>query len=72
MMWPSNSEIQDEQSILDYINHNINKVDYITPEINEFFNKNTINISNPDYKKYEFITNEEVKEIEEFEKNSII
>ena len=34
--------------------------------------KNTINISNPDYKKYEFITNEEVKEIEEFEKNSII
>ncbi len=72
MMWPSNTEIQDEQCLLDYYNENIAKVDYITPEINEFFNKNTINISNPDYKKYEFITNEEVKEIEEFEKNSII
>ena len=72
MMWPSNTEIQEEQCLLDYYHENIAKVDYITPEINEFFNKNTINISNPDYKKYEFITNEEVKEIEEFEKNSII
>ena len=72
MIWPSNSEIQDEQYLHDYYLENIVKIDYITPEINEFFNKNTINISNPDYKKYEFITNEEVKEIEEFEKNSII
>ena len=65
MLWPSNGEIQNEQTLMDYYSLNISNVNYITKNIIEFFN-------NPHYKRYEFITSEDVKEIEEFEKNAII
>ena len=65
MLWPSNGEIQNEQTLMDYYSLNISNVNYITKNIIEFFN-------NPPYKRYEFITSEDVKEIEEFEKNAII
>jgi hypothetical protein len=65
MLWPSNGEIQNEQTLMDYYSLKISNVNYITKNIIEFFN-------NPHYKKYEFITSEDVKEIEEFEKNAIL
>ena len=71
LLWPSNVEIQDEQTLIDYANCNINNVNYITKEILEFVNGNSINIAN-NVKQYEFKTVDEVTEIENFEKNVII
>lgn len=71
LLWPSNVEIQDEQTLIDYANCNINNVNYITKEILEFVNGNSINIAN-NVKQYEFKTVDEVTEIEGFEKNVII
>lgn len=69
LLWPTNVEITDEQMLIDYSNCNINNINYITKDIVEFVNMNTMNITNGVTKHYEFKTEDEVKEIENFEKN---
>lgn len=71
LLWPSNVEIQEEQTLIDYANCNINNINYITKEILEFVNTNSMNIAN-NVQQYEFKTVEEVVEIENFEKNVLI
>ena len=67
MLWPSTVEISDENILIDYANNNINNVNYITNDILDFVNRNMMVVSNGG-SGYEFKTEDEVNDIEAFEK----
>ena len=67
MLWPSSVEISDENILIDYANNNINNVNYITNDILEFVNRNMLVLSNGG-SGYDFKTEDEVTDIEAFEK----
>jgi hypothetical protein len=67
MLWPSSVEISDENILIDYANNNINNVNYITNDILEYINRNMLVVSGGG-SGYDFKTEDEVTDIEAFEK----
>lgn len=66
LLWPTNCEIMDEQSLIDYSYFTCTHVNYLTNDIVEFINKST------GKKAYDFKTLNEAIEAEKFQKNALL